>query len=84
MGDEVNLFATITGTGRNSIRIKVEAWRRNRTGDDVSKVTQATLTFIAIDESRRSRPLPEPECDSLATSAVTSPPIVQNPVSEPR
>ena len=58
VGDEVSLFATITGTGRSSIRIKVEAWRRDRTGDEVSKVTEATFTFVAIDENRRSRSLP--------------------------
>ena len=58
VGDEVSLFATITGTGRSSIRIMVEAWRRDRTGEDVNKVTQATFTFVAIDENRRSRTLP--------------------------
>ena len=58
VGDEVSLFAAITGTGRSSIRIMVEAWRRDRTGEDVSKVTQATFTFVAIDEERRSRALP--------------------------
>ncbi len=60
VGDEVSLFATITGTGRSSMRITVEAWRRDRTGDAVSKVTQAAFTFVAIDDLRRSRPLPEP------------------------
>ena len=58
VGDGVSLFAAITGTGRSSIRIMVEAWRRDRTGEDVSKVTQATFTFVAIDEMRRSRALP--------------------------
>ena len=58
VGDEVSLFAVITGTGRSSIRIMVEAWRRDRTGDEVSKVTQATFTFVAIDDNRRSRLLP--------------------------
>ena len=58
VGDEVSLFAAITSTGRSSIRITVEAWRRARTGEDVSKVTQATFTFVAIDQERRSRTLP--------------------------
>ena len=58
VGDEVSLFATITGKGRSSMRIMVEAWRRDRTGDEVIKVTEATFTFVAIDENRRSRPLP--------------------------
>jgi acyl-CoA thioesterase YciA len=58
VGDEVSLFASITGTGRISIRIMVEAWRRDRTGEDVNKVTQASFTFVAIDENRQSRALP--------------------------
>ena len=58
VGDEVSMFATITGTGRSSIQILVEAWRRDRTGEDVSKVTQAAFTFVAIDDRRRSRTLP--------------------------
>ena len=58
VGDEVSLFATITGSGRSSIRIMVEAWRRDRTGEDVNKVTQATFTFVAIGENRQSRTLP--------------------------
>ena len=61
VGDEVSLFASVTGTGRSSIRILVEAWRRDRTGEATNKVTQATFTFVAIDETRRPRPLPEPD-----------------------
>ena len=83
VGDEVSLFATITGTGRSSIRIRVEAWRRDRTGDDVSKVTQAAFTFVAIDETRRSRPLPEPGRDGLAGFAATGLPTVREPGHDP-
>ena len=64
VGDEVSLFASITGTGRSSIRITVEAWRRDRTGDEVNKVTQAAFTFVAIDDNRRSRPLSDPDSQS--------------------
>ncbi len=59
VGDEVSLYAKLIGTGRSSMRIFVEAWRRARAGDETSKVTQATFTFVAIDDERRARSLPE-------------------------
>lgn len=62
VGDEVSLFATVAGTGRSSIRITVEAWRRDRTGEDMNQVTQAAFTFVAIDDKRQPRPLPGPGC----------------------
>ena len=83
VGDEVSLYATITGTGRSSININVEAWRRDRTGDDVTKVTQAAFTFVAIDEARGSRPLPEPRCDSPRNAVLTNLSTPANLVDEP-
>jgi acyl-CoA thioesterase YciA len=58
VGDEVSLFARLVGTGRTSMRIFVEAWRRHRESGTMSKVTQATFTYVAVDQSRRPRPLP--------------------------
>ena len=58
VGDEVSLYATIVKTGRSSMVIDVEAWRRSRDGDDRVKVTQATFSFVAIDQRRRPRALP--------------------------
>lgn len=58
VGDEVSLYATIVKTGRSSIIMDVEAWRRSRDGDDMVKVTQATFSFVAIDQGRRPRALP--------------------------
>ena len=61
VGDEVTLFAEILRVGRTSMSIRVEAWRRSRDGDDSFKVTEATFTFVAIDEQRRPRsPCPPP------------------------
>ncbi len=37
---------------------RVEAWRRARDSEARNKVTHATFTFVAIDDDRRSRPLP--------------------------
>jgi acyl-CoA thioesterase YciA len=58
VGDEISLYAKLMSTGRSSMRIAVEAWRRDRAGEETNLVTRATFTFVAIDEDRRSRPLP--------------------------
>jgi acyl-CoA thioesterase YciA len=59
IGDEVSFFAQIVKVGRTSMTIAVEAWRRDRHGEDSCKVTQASFTFVAIDEQRRPRAVPE-------------------------
>jgi len=59
VGDEVSLYGHIVSTGRTSMRIFVEAWRRSREGDEMTKVTQATFTFVAIDTDRKPRALPD-------------------------
>ena len=59
VGDEVSFYGTIVGSGRTSMKILIEAWRRAREGDEMSKVTQAVFTFVAIGEDRRPRVLPE-------------------------
>jgi acyl-CoA thioesterase YciA len=58
VGDEVSLYATVLRTGRTSVRVKVEAWKRPRTGQDVTRVTEGVFTYVAIDADRRPRPLP--------------------------
>jgi acyl-CoA thioesterase YciA len=59
VGDEVSLFARVITTGRTSVKVFVEAWRRRRDGPEANRVTQGTFTFVAIDENRRSRALPQ-------------------------
>ncbi|MBX3563855.1 MAG: acyl-CoA thioesterase [Sphingomonas sp.] len=57
VGDEVSVYAHIVRVGRSSMLIAVEAWRRDRNGEDVQKVTEASFTFVAIDENRKPRPV---------------------------
>ena len=57
IGDEVSLYCMITRVGRTSMTVRVEAWRRSRTSDTRSKVTEGTFTFVAVDENRKPRPV---------------------------
>ena len=57
VGDEVSFYGTVIATGRTSMRIRIEAWRRKREGEEMIKVTEAIFTFVAIDEERRPRPV---------------------------
>ncbi|HCL68874.1 MAG: acyl-CoA thioesterase [Gammaproteobacteria bacterium] len=58
VGDEVTLYADLESVGRTSMKIHVEAWRRPRDSDETEKVTEAGFTFVALDESGNSRPVP--------------------------
>ncbi|WNO54847.1 acyl-CoA thioesterase [Stakelama saccharophila] len=57
VGDEVSVYAELVKTGRTSMTIEVESWRRARHSEDQERVTQARFTFVAIDEARKPRPL---------------------------
>lgn len=57
VGDEVSLFANLLSVGRTSMRIHVQAWRRSRDAERSQKVTEATFTFVALDETGRARPV---------------------------
>jgi acyl-CoA thioesterase YciA len=60
VGDLISCYAQITGVGRTSITIFVEVYaERNREGhEECIKVTQATLTFVAVDKERNPRVVP--------------------------
>lgn len=60
VGDEISLYATILSVGRTSMRIRIEAWRRDRYGNAANRVTEAIFTFVAIDEAGRPRPVDPP------------------------
>ena len=58
VGDEVSVYATLDRTGRTSMRIVVEAWRRPRHSKIAEKVTEAAFTFVAVGEDGAPRSLP--------------------------
>jgi acyl-CoA thioesterase YciA len=55
VGDEVSVYAALVGTGRTSMKVAVEAWRRARHDDNSYKVTEAVFTFVAVGEDRQPR-----------------------------
>ena len=57
VGDEVTVYGRLAGSGRTSMKIAVEAWRRRREEEVAVKVTEANFTFVAIDEQGRPRPV---------------------------
>jgi acyl-CoA thioesterase YciA len=61
IGDEVSVYCSLVGTGRSSMKINVEAWRRARTTEEVYRVTKAIFTFVAIDAEGKPRALGSPE-----------------------
>ena len=58
VGDEVSLYGKLLAVGRTSIRVHVEAWRRDRAAEDAARVTEAVFTFVALDENGRKRAVP--------------------------
>jgi acyl-CoA thioesterase YciA len=57
IGDLVSFYADIVRVGRTSITVDVEVYAERRVLGDVVKVTEATLTYVAVDDNRRPRPV---------------------------
>jgi acyl-CoA thioesterase YciA len=59
IGDLVSFYADITREGRTSITVTVEVYaQRNPTDVICVKVTEASLTYVAVGADRRPRELP--------------------------
>jgi len=59
VGDVVSFYAQITREGRTSITVSVEVYaQRNPTEVICVKVTEASLTYVAVAADRRPRVLP--------------------------
>ena len=55
IGDVVSFYAKVARVGRTSITVDVEVYARRRSLREVVKVTEATLTYVAVDDDRRPR-----------------------------
>jgi acyl-CoA thioesterase YciA len=60
VGDILSFFAGITRIGKTSITVQVEVYaERFRAQGKYVKVTEASLTYVAIDENGKPRPIPK-------------------------
>ena len=60
VGDVVSFYARVMKVGRTSITVDVEVFsQRGRSGSrEALKVTEAQLTYVAVDKDRKPRPVP--------------------------
>ena len=59
VGDILSFFSKVVRIGRTSITVKVEVFaERFRTQGTYIKVTEALVTYVAIDDEGRPRPIP--------------------------
>jgi acyl-CoA thioesterase YciA len=58
VGDLISCYARITRVGRTSLTVNVRAYaERQGATHEIIQVTEADLTYVAVDEQRRPRPL---------------------------
>ncbi len=59
VGDLISCYARIIRTGNTSITVEVDVYaQRNPAQEQCIHVTQATLTYVAVDSNGRPRPVP--------------------------
>jgi acyl-CoA thioesterase YciA len=59
IGDLLSFYVELVRIGNTSITVNVEVYAERRPTDpQVVKVTEATLTYVAIDRDGRPRPVP--------------------------
>jgi acyl-CoA thioesterase YciA len=60
VGDILSFFASVTRIGTTSVAVSVEVFaERFQTQGQYVKVTAANLTYVAIDDNGRPRPIPK-------------------------
>ena len=60
VGDLLSFYAEVSRVGNTSITVTVEVWaQRLRAQQEVVKVTEATLTYVATDAMGKPRPVPK-------------------------
>ena len=59
-GDLISCYAEVVSEGHSSIKVKVDVYAQRRRAENIETimVTEATLTYVAIDQNGRPRALP--------------------------
>jgi acyl-CoA thioesterase YciA len=58
IGDTLCVYTEVTGVGRSSMRLKVEAWAQRYLTDLMERVTDADFVMVALDGEGRPKPVP--------------------------
>jgi acyl-CoA thioesterase YciA len=61
IGDVLSVYTLVESIGRTSMKLHIEAWAKRFISHELEKVTDATFTFVAIDDAGRPRPIPRDE-----------------------
>ena len=60
VGDLISGYAEIIKIGRTSITVDVQVYaERYRSGGSIVKVTEATVVYVAVDDARKPRVVPD-------------------------
>jgi acyl-CoA thioesterase YciA len=59
VGDVLCVYTEVESVGRTSMKIHIEAWARRFRTKIREKVTDATFTFVAVDDEGKPRPIPK-------------------------
>jgi acyl-CoA thioesterase YciA len=60
VGDLLSFYGHVTRVGNTSVTVHVEVYaERNPADPHIVKVTEATLTYVAIDRQGQPRPIPK-------------------------
>ena len=64
VGDVLCVYTAVDRIGRTSMKLHVEAWARRFRTHHREKVTDATFTFVALDENGRPRPVAREQAEA--------------------
>ena len=74
ISDLLSFYAKVERIGRTSVTVNVEVYaERNPANLHVVKVTEANLTYVAIDRDGKPRPVPRDALATLAPAAALAP-----------
>ena len=58
VGDVLEVYTEVESVGRTSMKIHIEAWAQRFRTQYRDKVTDATFSFVHVDDDGRPRPIP--------------------------
>lgn len=59
IGSVVSCYCSVLTIGRSSIALNIEVWAKHPRSQDRRKVTEGKFTFVAINDEKRTRPIPK-------------------------